>query len=73
MKFISGLFGGGSAEREAVTNRQMNEVAIDRSMQEARDRAAEAAGDYAAGKVVRGRRLLMSSEAKGLASTLGGV
>lgn len=70
-QFISALFGGGDAKKEAAQSRQMTEISIDRQAQEARDRAAEAAGDYTAAKPVRGRGLLLSKESRGTATTLG--
>jgi hypothetical protein len=79
-QFVSGLFGGGGAARQqaqqaqadAQSNRLLESIAQMRSQQIAQDQSSETGAQLAAGGASpRGRRLLLSTESGGLATTLG--
>jgi hypothetical protein len=80
VKGIASIFGGGAdtsaaqaqANAQAQQQRDLANIAQNRQEQAAQDQSADTAKQLAAAKPVRGRRLLLSGDSGGLASTLGG-
>lgn len=75
-EMVRAIFGGGgNKQAEAETRRAREQQQIAQARQEEAVRAQEAetnAQTRASGRQARGRRLLIATEAGGLAATLGG-
>lgn len=70
---VDALFGNSAkkAQEAAERDRQLAQVAQQRSLQTAQDEAAQAGGQLAGIKSVRGQRLLLSAESGGTGETMG--
>jgi hypothetical protein len=62
-----------AAQAAAERDRELARISQARAEEEARGNQADAAKNFAAGKKVRGSRLLASTQSGGLANTLGGA